>query len=147
VNVQGDEPLIDIGNVDRLIDALQRDASLQIATLAAPIASEEEFASRDVVKVVTGISGNALYFSRAAIPFGSRALARRHVGVYAYQRAALDAFVRHAPSPLERAESLEQLRALQNGFTIRVIETTSAHLGVDRPEDIANVERELEKHV
>lgn len=147
VNVQGDEPLIDIANVDRLIDALQRDASLQIATLAAPIATEEEFASRDVVKVVTGISGNALYFSRAAIPFGSRALARRHVGVYAYQRAALDAFVRHAPSPLERAESLEQLRALQNGFTIRVIETTSAHLGVDRPEDIANVERELEKHV
>lgn len=146
VNVQGDEPLIDIGNVDRLIDALQSDASLQIATLAAPIATDEEFASRDVVKVVTATNGNALYFSRAPIPFATRELARRHIGVYAYQRASLDAFVRYAPSPLERAESLEQLRALQNGFTIRVIDTTSPHLGVDRPEDVASVERELEKH-
>jgi 3-deoxy-manno-octulosonate cytidylyltransferase (CMP-KDO synthetase) len=146
VNVQGDEPLIDIGNVDRLIDALQRDATIEIATLAAPIATEEEFASRDVVKVVTALTGNALYFSRAAIPFSGRELARRHIGVYAYQRAALDAFVTHAPSPLERAESLEQLRALQNGFTIRVIETTTPHIGVDRPEDVANVERELAKH-
>jgi len=146
VNVQGDEPLIDIGNVDRLVDALQNDATLEIATLAAPISTDEEFASRDVVKVVTDLAGNALYFSRSPIPFASRELARRHIGVYAYQRAALDAFVTHAPSPLERAESLEQLRALQNGFTIRVIETTSPHLGVDRPEDVANVERELAKH-
>jgi 3-deoxy-manno-octulosonate cytidylyltransferase (CMP-KDO synthetase) len=146
VNVQGDEPLIDIGNVDRLIDALQRDTTLEIATLAAPIATDEEFASRDVVKVVTDLAGNALYFSRSPIPFANRELARRHIGVYAYQRAALDAFVAHAPSLLERAESLEQLRALQNGFTIRVIETTAPHYGVDRPEDVATVERELAKH-
>jgi 3-deoxy-manno-octulosonate cytidylyltransferase (CMP-KDO synthetase) len=146
VNVQGDEPLIDIGNVDALIEALQNDASLSMATLASPIETDEEYLSRDVVKVVTDARGDALYFSRAPIPYGSAALARRHIGVYAYQRAALDAFVSLAPSPLERAESLEQLRALQNGLKIRVVETDKPHLGVDRPEDVDRVEKELAKH-
>lgn len=146
VNVQGDEPLIDIAVVDSLIDALQKDSTLSMATLACPIDSDEEFGSRDVVKVVTDARGDALYFSRSAIPHGSIALARRHIGVYAYQRAALDAFVRLPPSPLERAESLEQLRALQNGFRIRVVQTNTPHLGVDRPEDVARVESEIAKH-
>lgn len=146
VNIQGDEPLIDIGNVDALIDALQQHAALSMATLASPIANDEEYLSRDVVKVVTDARGDALYFSRAPIPYGSVALARRHIGVYAYQRAALDAFVALAPSPLEEAESLEQLRALQNGFKIRVVETDRPHLGVDRPEDVDRVEKELAKH-
>lgn len=146
VNVQGDEPLIDIGNVDTLIDALQGDAGLSMATLASPIETDDEYLSRDVVKVVTDGRGDALYFSRAPIPHGSVALARRHIGVYAYQRAALDAFVALAPSPLERAESLEQLRALQNGLKIRVVETDKPHLGVDRPEDVDRVEKELAKH-
>lgn len=146
VNVQGDEPLIDIGNVDALIDALREDAALSMATLASPIATDEEYLSRDVVKVVTDTRGDALYFSRAPIPYGSVALARRHIGVYAYQRAVLDAFVALAPSPLEEAESLEQLRALQNGFKIRVVETDKPHLGVDRPEDVDRVEKELARH-
>jgi len=146
VNVQGDEPLIDMSVVDALIDALQNDAGLAMATLACPIDSDDEFASRDVVKVVTDLRGDALYFSRAPIPHGSRELARRHIGVYAYQRSALEAFVALAPSPLERAESLEQLRALQQGFRIRVVQTRTPHLGVDRPDDVARVESELAKH-
>jgi 3-deoxy-manno-octulosonate cytidylyltransferase (CMP-KDO synthetase) len=146
VNVQGDEPLIDIGNVDALIDALRRDGAPAMATLACPLADDEEYFSRDVVKVVSDGRGDALYFSRAAIPHGSRALARRHIGVYAYQRAALDAFVRLPPSALEAAESLEQLRALENGLKIRVVQTSQPHLGVDRPEDVQRVENELAKH-
>ena len=146
VNVQGDEPLIDIAVVDALIDALQADATLAMATLACPIENDEEYLSRDVVKVVTDHDGNALYFSRSPIPYGSSALARRHIGVYAYQRAALDRFVALSPSELERAESLEQLRALQNGLRIRVVHTNKPHLGVDRPEDVDRVEKELAKH-
>jgi 3-deoxy-manno-octulosonate cytidylyltransferase (CMP-KDO synthetase) len=145
VNVQGDEPLIDIAVVDALIYSLESDAALAMATLACPLASEEEYLSRDVVKVVTALDGDALYFSRAPIPYGAMHLARRHIGVYAYQREALDAFVTLEPSELERAESLEQLRALQNGFRIRVVHTIQPHLGVDRPEDVARVENELAK--
>jgi len=146
VNVQGDEPLIDVGDVDRLIEMLEREPDVDIGTLAAPMATDEEYRSPDVVKVVTDLRGNALYFSRAPIPHGGREQARRHVGVYAYQAHALAELVRHAPSPLERSESLEQLRALQNGFRIRILETTKPHLGVDRPEDVLRVEQELARH-
>jgi len=144
VNVQGDEPLIDPAAIDRIMESLQT-SGVDMATLACPIESDEEFASRDVVKVVTDRENNALYFSRSPIPHGSRELARRHVGLYGYQARALRAFAALPPSPLERAESLEQLRALQNGFTIRVLETDRPHLGVDRPEDVARVESELAK--
>ncbi len=140
VNVQGDEPLIDIDSVDRIIDMLQS-TGVDMATLATPIESEEERQSRDVVKVVTKLDGSALYFSRAPL-----AGARRHVGIYGYQTGVLRALAALPPSPLEREESLEQLRALQNGFTISVVQTTKAHLGVDRPEDVARVEYELAKH-
>jgi len=145
VNVQGDEPLIDVRSVDALFDTLA-DVETDIATLACPIESDAEYQSRDVVKVVTDLAGNALYFSRAPIPYGSREMARRHVGLYGYQTRALRAFTRLAPSPLERAESLEQLRALQNGFRIHVLHTDKPHLGVDRPEDVARVEAEIAKH-
>lgn len=140
VNVQGDEPLIDAGSVDAVIEVLQTTGA-DIATLASPLESEEERASRDVVKVVTALNGDALYFSRAPL-----AGADRHVGLYGYQTAVLRALASLPPSPLELAESLEQLRALQNGFKIRVVLTSKAHLGVDRPEDIARVESELAKH-
>ena len=140
VNVQGDEPLIDIASVDRLIERLATTAA-GIATLASPLESDEEFQARDVVKVVGDAAGNAIYFSRA--PIGSRETALRHIGVYAYRRAVLERFVSLPPSPLERAESLEQLRALQNGIRIAVLHTSRAHLGVDRPEDVARVERAL----
>jgi 3-deoxy-manno-octulosonate cytidylyltransferase (CMP-KDO synthetase) len=134
IGVQGDEPLIDPEAIDRIADAL---ATADIATLACPIESEE-LAARDVVKVVTALDGMALYFSRAAL-----AGAQRHVGIYGYQTRVLRALAKLAPSPLERAESLEQLRALQNGFKIRVLHTAKPHLGVDRPEDVLRVEKEL----
>jgi 3-deoxy-manno-octulosonate cytidylyltransferase (CMP-KDO synthetase) len=137
MNVQGDEPLIDVGAIDAVIGVLQT-TGVDMATLAAPIESDEEWQSRDVVKVVTALSGDALYFSRAPL-----AGAQRHVGIYGYQTGVLRALATLAPSPLERAESLEQLRALQNGLKIRVVQTTRPHLGVDRPEDVARVEHEL----
>jgi len=137
MNVQGDEPLIDVSAIDAVIEVLQT-TGVDMATLAAPIESDEEWQSRDVVKVVTALSGDALYFSRAPL-----AGAQRHVGIYGYQTGVLRTLAALAPSPLERAESLEQLRALQNGLKIRVVQTTRPHLGVDRPEDVARVEHEL----
>ncbi|HEV8658402.1 MAG TPA: 3-deoxy-manno-octulosonate cytidylyltransferase [Thermoanaerobaculia bacterium] len=142
INVQGDEPLIDVRSIDDVIAALDL-PDVDMVTLACPIDSEDEYQSRDVVKVVTDLTGNALYFSRAPIPFGSRTLARRHIGLYGYQSGVLRALAETAPSPLEAAESLEQLRALQNNFNIRVLHSDMPHLGVDRPEDIERVEREL----
>ena len=137
MNVQGDEPLIDVSAIDAVIEVLQT-TGVDMATLAAPVESDEEWQSRDVVKVVTALSGDALYFSRAPL-----AGAQRHVGIYGYQTGVLRTLAALAPSPLERAESLEQLRALQNGLKIRVVQTTRPHLGVDRPEDVARVEHEL----
>lgn len=143
LNVQGDEPLIDIAAVDALIARLETTVA-GMATLACPLESDEEFHARDIVKVVTDMVGNALYFSRAAIG-GSREVALRHIGVYAYRRNVLERFVALAQTPLETSESLEQLRALGHGFKIAVIRTAKPHLGVDRPEDVARVESELAK--
>ena len=140
INVQGDEPLIDAGVIDNLIEALQT-SRLDMATLACPLEGEEELQSRDIVKVVAALDGRALYFSRAPL-----AGAMRHIGLYGYQTAVLRKLAALAPSPLERAESLEQLRALQNGFRIQVLQTSKPHLGVDRPEDVLRVEQELAKH-
>jgi 3-deoxy-manno-octulosonate cytidylyltransferase (CMP-KDO synthetase) len=140
VNVQGDEPLIDAGAIDRVIEALQTTES-DMVTLASPIESDEELQSRDIVKVVAALDGTALYFSRAPL-----AGAQRHIGLYGYQTPVLRALASLSPSPLERAESLEQLRALQNGFKIRLLQTSKPHLGVDRPEDVLRVEQELAKH-
>jgi 3-deoxy-manno-octulosonate cytidylyltransferase (CMP-KDO synthetase) len=141
INVQGDEPLIDAGAIDSVIEVLQN-TGIDMATLAATIESDDERQSRDIVKVVTALSGDALYFSRAPL-----AGAQRHVGIYGYQASVLRALAALPPSPLEQAESLEQLRALQNGFKIRVVQTTRPHLGVDRPEDVARVEHELAKQM
>jgi 3-deoxy-manno-octulosonate cytidylyltransferase (CMP-KDO synthetase) len=143
INVQGDEPLIDIGEVDRMIEVLQAEGAPDVVTLASPLQSAEELERPDVVKVVTDLRGNALYFSRAPIPHGGAAIALRHVGVYGYQAHVLRAFPTLSPSPLELAEKLEQLRLLQNGFKIHVLETPKPHLGVDRPEDVDRVIREL----
>lgn len=142
VNVQGDEPLIDIQQVDALIDLLGAQES-EMATMACPLANAEEFQARDVVKVVLDAHDRAIFFSRA--PIGSRDVALRHIGVYAYLRSAIERFVTLPPAPLEQAESLEQLRALHHGFKIAVLRTTKPHLGVDRPEDVARVESELAK--
>ena len=143
VNVQGDEPLIEIGAVDELIARLES-TNAEMATLACPLETDEEFLSRDVVKAVVDASSTAIFFSRA--PIGSRDVALRHIGVYAYRRAALNRFVSLPQAPLEKAESLEQLRALHHGFKIVVVRTSKPHLGVDRPEDVARVENELARH-
>ena len=139
VNVQGDEPLIESASIDRLIEILQSDR-VDMATLACPIENKDELRSRDIVKVVAAADGNALYFSRAPM-----AGAQRHIGLYGYQARVLRALARLPPSALERAESLEQLRALENGFKIRVLQTDKPHYGVDRPEDVLRVEQELAK--
>jgi 3-deoxy-manno-octulosonate cytidylyltransferase (CMP-KDO synthetase) len=137
INVQGDEPLIDVDSIDAVIEVLQ-ETGVDMATLASRIEHDEERQSRDVVKVVAALNGDALYFSRSPL-----AGAQRHIGMYGYQASVLKMLASLAPSPLELAESLEQLRALQNGFKIRVVQTTRPHLGVDRPEDVARVEHEL----
>lgn len=142
VNVQGDEPLIDIEQVDALIELLESHGS-EMATMACPLTTEEEFLARDVVKVVLDANDGAIFFSRA--PIGSREVALRHIGVYAYLRTAIERFVTLPQAPLELTESLEQLRALHHGFRIAVLRTSRPHLGVDRPEDVARVESELAK--
>lgn len=143
INVQGDEPLLDVAAVERLIEVL-RETSCDIATLACPLREAAEYTNPDVVKVVTTVDGDALYFSRAPIPSGGQSIARRHVGVYGYRRESLERFCRLSPSRLELAERLEQLRALENGFKIRVVPTAAPHAGVDRPEDVAIVEAQLQ---
>jgi 3-deoxy-manno-octulosonate cytidylyltransferase (CMP-KDO synthetase) len=154
VNVQGDEPMLDPAAVDAAVDALLADPTLDIATLSVPLASVDEMLEASVVKVVADARGRALYFSRSPIPFVRRGasaresaaaavaegLARKHVGLYAFRRAALERFVALPPSRLEQAESLEQLRALENGLEIGVVEVADAGgVAVDTPEDLEKV--------
>jgi len=147
VNIQGDEPLIDPRLIDRLVRELQADRKLEMITAAHPFEDPREAASPHQVKVVTNRTGDALYFSRAAIPFFRDDLKEpqyfRHQGIYGYRRDLLLRFVRWKTSPLERTESLEQLRALENGVRIRVIMTGSGSPGVDTPEDARLMERLL----
>jgi len=139
VNVQGDEPEIDPAHVDRLIEALLADPDVAIATLAAPIESDAAFADPNVVKVVCDGQSRALYFSRAPIPHrrdrqdrdDRGAAPLRHAGVYAFRREALFALTDAAPTPLERAERLEQLRALEHGRPIRVVVVGAVAPGID----------------
>ena len=149
VNVQGDEPLMDPALVDAVAEALRGDAEgrFQMATAASPIRSKEELAAPSVVKVVCAADGGALYFSRWAIPFRrdgepdlSTGLWRRHVGIYAYRASFLSRFVATPPCALEKAEALEQLRALWLGGRIAVVPADETGIGVDRPEDVATVE-------
>ena len=158
VNVQGDEPLISPQTIERAVDELVNDDEAQIVTTCERIERAEDVLSADVVKVVMDAGGRALYFSRQAIPyprdavrrFGSleAALAseprllerfRKHTGLYAYRRAFLLEYTGWPRSPLEIAEELEQLRALERGVTIRVIETTEPSIGVDTMEDLERV--------
>ena len=145
VNIQGDEPLIDPALIDELAAAMAADPTLDMATAANPLdPSDPAVSDPNVVKVVTALDGRALYFSRSPLPFfrnespGLPVL--RHKGIYAYSRAFLERFVTWKPSPLEIAESLEQLRALENGASIRVILTSDTSPGVDTPEQARQVE-------
>ena len=147
VNVQGDEPLLSPGAVDDLIRGMAESPRVPIGTLAHAIETEAEWRSPEVVKVVCNRHREALYFSRSPLPFQRafdlQAKMLRHVGIYAFRARALATFVSLKPSPLEVAESLEQLRALEHGMTIQVIETKYRCLGVDTPADLARVEAAL----
>ncbi|PZR72498.1 MAG: 3-deoxy-manno-octulosonate cytidylyltransferase [Chthoniobacterales bacterium] len=140
VNIQGDEPLIDPKLIDRLVRKLQRDRKLEMITAAHPFSDPGDAASPHQVKVVVNRNSDALYFSRAAIPASRHPrLYLRHQGIYGYTRDLLLRFVRWKMSPLERAESLEQLRALENSVRIHVLITKTGSPGVDTPEDAAAV--------
>lgn len=141
VNVQGDEPMLPPEVIDRLAEAFA-DENLQMATLKTAM-REEEYDNPAAVKVVTDLNGYALYFSRSLLPYPRKKpedfKVFKHVGVYAYRRSFLLKYAALTPTPLERAESLEQLRALENGYKIKVLESDFQGIGVDTPEDLAAV--------
>ena len=146
INVQGDEPLIDPRLIDKVVEKLQSDRKVGIVTAAHPFKDPADAFSSHQVKVVLDLCGNALYFSRAAIPAprdDGRSLFLRHQGVYGFRRETLLQFVRWKPSPLERAESLEPLRALENGVKVHVLVTATGSPGIDTPEDATALEQKL----
>jgi len=163
VNVQGDEPLIPPQNIDQVVDTLEKDPSLNVATLMMAINDPDEIADPHVVKVVADQKGRALYFSRSPIPFhrdewesGSpEDLSKskdkvmrqvyKHIGLYAYTRSFVLELSRMAPTPLEQLEKLEQLRILEHGIPIQIGITEQPSMGVDHSEDLERVERFLEK--
>lgn len=162
VNVQGDEPGIMPQVIDMLLQPFAEDATLVMTTLARPVRTLDELLSPNVVKVVVDQAGYALYFSRAPIPYDRSAwpqaphllatsgtsphvpdASRVHVGLYAYRRDFLLRLTQWPQTPLQQLESLEQLRVLEHGYRIRVVDTTYENIGVDTPADVARVERLL----
>lgn len=152
VNIQGDEPLMDPAVIDAVAGAL---AGAAMSTAAAPVRRPEDLENPNVVKVVVNAAGRALYFSRRSIPFVRDAASRpvaeqlaafpflKHLGIYGYRREALLRLVQWPVSPLETAEKLEQLRALENGLEIAVVRVEHEGVGVDAPGDVARVEQLL----
>ena len=150
VNIQGDEPLIDPRLIDRIVRTLRSDRKIDIVTAAHPFANPGDALSPHQVKVVVDLRGNALYFSRSPIPWNdgfSTGVLLRHQGIYGFRRAALLQFVKWKPTPLERGESLEQLRPLENGVTVHVLVTKHGSPGVDTPEDAKAVAASLRRGV
>jgi 3-deoxy-manno-octulosonate cytidylyltransferase (CMP-KDO synthetase) len=148
VNVQGDEPLIDPAAIGELVAPFAADRSVQMTTLYRRIHNSAELTNPNVVKVVLDRGGYALYFSRAAIPHvrdprGGWPPLYRHVGLYAYRRSTLMVLAALEPTPLERAESLEQLRALEHGIRIKAVETRYESFEVNTAEDLEQVRRLL----
>jgi 3-deoxy-manno-octulosonate cytidylyltransferase (CMP-KDO synthetase) len=155
VNVQGDEPMLDPAAIDRTLEPLLQDAGLEMATACVPLRDPSEMLDPAVVKVVGDARGDALYFSRSPIPLlrmahgglreaaaaaVARGLARKHLGLYAYRREALERFAALPRAPLEEAEGLEQLRALHHGMRIRLVELEGDFgPAVDTPEDLERV--------
>ena len=141
VNIQGDEPLIDPAAIDAATLSLLDDPALPMATLKKRIEIPDEVINPNVVKVVTDRAGNAIYFSRSPIPYNRAGVSAyfKHIGLYVYRRDFLQQYPTLTVGPLEKAECLEQLRALENGFPIRVVETEYESLGVDTPEDLEQV--------
>lgn len=152
INLQGDEPFIDPAMIDRLFSALQ-ERDVEMATLCCPLTKVDEYQNPNTVKVVLNKSGFALYFSRAPIPhiaapnseFRTPQSLFKHIGVYAFTRSFLKQFVSMPKSSLEEAESLEQLRVLENGYPIRVLVTEYRGFGIDTPEDLERARKLLAK--
>jgi 3-deoxy-manno-octulosonate cytidylyltransferase (CMP-KDO synthetase) len=147
INIQGDEPLTEPALLARMVQTLRQNPKIDIVTAAHPFESAAAASSPHQVKVIVDRDNNALYFSRYAIPFPrNRSLAikyLRHQGIYGFRRKALLDFVRSKPTPLERAESLEQLRALENGVKVHVLLTKHGSPGVDTPADAKALERKV----
>lgn len=153
VNIQGDEPLIEPDAIDAVVTALQEDRNAVMSSVMTPMETRHA-QDPNQVKVVCDLRGYALYFSRAPIPGLATGVTpeaspwKRHIGLYAYRRDFLLAFTRLRPSPLEKLERLEQLRALENGYRIRMIERTGDFsFGVDTPEDLQRVKGMIEKQL
>jgi 3-deoxy-manno-octulosonate cytidylyltransferase (CMP-KDO synthetase) len=147
INIQGDEPMVDPDLIDNLAECLRGDEAWDMATAACPIEEEKDIRAPSVVKVVMDARGQALYFSRAPIPFvrdadgrGFANLYWRHIGLYGYRRDFLQRLVEEPPCAMEQAEKLEQLRALYLGARVKVLRVSAAGLGVDVPDDVARVE-------
>jgi len=144
VNLQGDEPLLNGENIDALVDGLRATEVASMSTLCRPLEAGRAD-DPNAVKVVCDVSGRALYFSRSPVPYprdrvAAAKLWRLHLGIYAFRREALERFVALPPSALELAEGLEQLRALENGMAILVLDAPHPAFGVDTPEDLRRVE-------
>jgi len=144
VNIQGDEPLLDPAVIDLVVSVFDDDPAADIVTAMRRIDDPADLANPNIVKVAAAADGRALYFSRAPIPYArsgktTEPIHFRHVGIYAFRRASLFRFSELAPSPLELAESLEQLRALEHGMRVLVRETAYESIGVDTPDDLERV--------
>jgi 3-deoxy-manno-octulosonate cytidylyltransferase (CMP-KDO synthetase) len=144
VNIQGDEPLIDADAIDAAILCVHGDQDIAMGTLKKHILDPSDILNTNVVKVVTNLAGDAIYFSRCPIPYerdgrSTVPLYFKHVGLYVYRGDLLRRYPDLPIGPLERAERLEQLRAIENGYRIRVVETEYESLGVDTPEDLERV--------
>jgi 3-deoxy-manno-octulosonate cytidylyltransferase (CMP-KDO synthetase) len=146
VGVQGDEPLLDPAVIDAVVAPLKKDRQIGMATAARRLSEPRDLTNPNAVKVVCDREGYALYFSRAPIPHGrdgSAPEASVHVGLYVYRHETLLRLAQLTPGPLERAEALEQLRALEHGIRIKVVETTYESLGVDTPSDLDRIRQRL----
>ncbi len=147
INIQGDEPLVEPGLLNRLASKMLRDSKIEMITAVHPFSDPADAQSPHQVKAVLDRQGRALYFSRSPIPYPRDPAGGmqyfRHQGIYGYRRDLLLRFVRWKPAPLEKAEALEQLRALENGVNIHVVVTQSGSPGVDTPDDARAIERQL----
>jgi len=148
VNVQGDEPLMDPGLIDRAVGHFGAIPDFRFGSAMTPISNEEDIKNPNVVKVVAGQNGQALYFTRYPVPYrrkNTEIPCYQHIGFYVYSRAFLLEYAAMSPTPLEQTECLEQLRALENGIRIDMIETNYRGIGVDAPEDVVRIEWELKQ--
>lgn len=149
VNVQGDEPLIEPDMINSIIDSFKNDSTISMSTLKYKIDTMEEIENPNYVKVITDRQGYALYFSRSVIPYPRKMDMKnyyKHVGIYGYKRDFVVKYAKMEPTPLEKSESLEQLRALENGYRIKVMETPHKIIGVDTQEELEKVREYIKKN-